>query len=491
MQQMHNKKLVVVLGMHRSGTSAVTRSLKALGVDLGNTLVPPVAGDNDRGFWEDADTLSVNQDLMAALGVDWCPLGPYSWSKIDANQRKVFEQQATDLLRNKLSMVGAFGIKDPRLTRLLPFWRPIFDRIDADVRYVLVVRNPLSVAASLKRRNGFADFRSLLLWLRHVVPSFLDTYGLPRVVVSYERMMVDPREQLQRIADRLDLFFDEGSQAYADYVHDFLSVELQHAHHQTDELGQSAIGARAYLRPIYEALEAMASDRLQDTDPSIRQLFLNAAGYLTSFEDSLAYIEQLEARNERLRLDVPREMAQRLAQLESAYDTLAEGQAWLDSQREAWKELAAVQERRIDELSALVAEIEKGRAELESAYGALMEGQAWLRSQKDAWEELALIRERRIDELSALVKEMERARMELESAYDARSGAEAWFRSQRDAWEQQAAASEQRIGELSSIVAEYEKDKVWLESQRQAWETRSKQLEAQLVDVEQHLSGQK
>jgi hypothetical protein len=540
MQEIQNKKLVVVLGMHRSGTSAVTRSLKTLGVDLGNALVPPVADDNDKGFWEDADTLSINQDLMAALGVGWCPLSPYTWSKIDAEQMKVFERQATELLKNKLSNVDAFGIKDPRLTRLLPFWQPIFDQVGVDVRYVLVVRNPLSVAASLKRRNNFADFRSHLLWLRHVVPSFLDTYGLPRVVVSYERMMSDPRGQLRRIASGLDMFLDEDSQAFADYTDDFLSHELQRAYHKTDELGQSSVGARLYLRRIYEALEGVASNQVRDPDPSIKRLFLDTAQYLASFEDSLAYIDQIEDRSEELRLDVPREVAQRLADLETAYDKLVQGQKWLESQRKAWKRLASSKERRIDELSALIAENEKDRAELESVCGSLREGQAWLQSQRDTWEELASTRERRVDELSTLVEEKEKARAELESAYGALTKGQAWLRqqlgaweqqaaakgrrideltalveengkalaelesaysdlreghawlqSQRDAWEELASAKERRIGELSLIVNAYEKNIAWLESQRQAWESRSKAFESRLVDLEQQLSGQK
>lgn len=70
-KNMEKKEIVVVLGMHRSGTSAITRSLKVLGVDLGGRLLPAEAGINDKGFWEDVDITAFNVDLLHALGHDW------------------------------------------------------------------------------------------------------------------------------------------------------------------------------------------------------------------------------------------------------------------------------------------------------------------------------------------------------------------------------------------------------------------------------------
>ena len=70
------KRVAVVLGMHRSGTSAVARALKAVGVSLGDTLIPPSIGVNDRGFWEDAEINALNIELLEALGHDWHTLGP-------------------------------------------------------------------------------------------------------------------------------------------------------------------------------------------------------------------------------------------------------------------------------------------------------------------------------------------------------------------------------------------------------------------------------
>jgi len=65
------KSIVVVLGMHRSGTSAITRGLQVMGVNLGNQLMPPVAGNNEKGFFEDTAVSSINSELLGAMGQDW------------------------------------------------------------------------------------------------------------------------------------------------------------------------------------------------------------------------------------------------------------------------------------------------------------------------------------------------------------------------------------------------------------------------------------
>src|SRR6185312_12242151 len=78
-------RAILVLGMHRSGTSAVTRVLNLLGADLGSRLVAPAA-DNPAGFWEHADAVKINDDLLQALGRTWYDMRdmPANWLESDA-----------------------------------------------------------------------------------------------------------------------------------------------------------------------------------------------------------------------------------------------------------------------------------------------------------------------------------------------------------------------------------------------------------------------
>ena len=65
-KKVNQQRLIVVLGMHRSGTSAITKSLELLGVGLGSEL-HPAGFDNPKGFWEDRDCLEINERLLKHL----------------------------------------------------------------------------------------------------------------------------------------------------------------------------------------------------------------------------------------------------------------------------------------------------------------------------------------------------------------------------------------------------------------------------------------
>ena len=69
-------RLIVVLGMHRSGTSLITRSLAAIGANFGNNLIPPQP-DNDKGFWEDSDIIAFNDELLNSCGMTWYSTEPW------------------------------------------------------------------------------------------------------------------------------------------------------------------------------------------------------------------------------------------------------------------------------------------------------------------------------------------------------------------------------------------------------------------------------
>ena len=66
-------RIIAVLGMHRSGTSAVARGLKALGVELGEHLMPPAANNNDKGFFEDVDVNALNNEILKLIGTPGSP----------------------------------------------------------------------------------------------------------------------------------------------------------------------------------------------------------------------------------------------------------------------------------------------------------------------------------------------------------------------------------------------------------------------------------
>jgi hypothetical protein len=189
---------VCVLGMHRSGTSAVTRVLNLLGVHLGppDRLTRPLA-DNPEGFWEHSGLVSVNDAILARFGGSWDdpPALPPGWERSEtiADQR----ERAMHLLEADFSEAPEWGWKDPRTCLTLPFWQALLP----PMRYVICLRSPLSVARSLRDRDGFSSDRSGCLWLLHVASALIRTAGHPRLITSYERLVDAFEPELRRLAE--------------------------------------------------------------------------------------------------------------------------------------------------------------------------------------------------------------------------------------------------------------------------------------------------
>ena len=147
-----DRKVIVVLGMHRSGTSVVTRGLQVLGVDLGTRLLAAEQGVNDKGFWEDMDITAFDVDLLCALGHDWHSFAPLQPSEFQGPIIDSFKLRAVQLMRDKLAGIDVLGLKDPRMARLMPFWQDVFEHLGVTVHYVIACRNPMSVARTFNSR---------------------------------------------------------------------------------------------------------------------------------------------------------------------------------------------------------------------------------------------------------------------------------------------------------------------------------------------------
>lgn len=244
--------------MHRSGTSVVTRALATMGVRLGDRLLPPMAGVNAKGFWEDEDIQALNDEMLTALGGDWFHVAPLSADDVRQLHALSYLERAAALLREKVQGGEApFGFKDPRVARLLPFWRDVFVHLGYEVRYVLAVRHPASVAESLQRRDGLLHEHSHLLWLEHVLSSLAGSVGAQCVLVDYDIFMREPEKQTRRMAERLGLTLDEH--ALVEFVADFLDPELQHTRFDVTAL-DSDPKAPPLVKEVYPSLLAIAQD---------------------------------------------------------------------------------------------------------------------------------------------------------------------------------------------------------------------------------------
>ncbi len=220
--------------MHRSGTSVITRGLQVLGVELGDNLMPPYEGNNARGFWEDVDINALNIEMLHSLNRDWHFLTPIQPADVNTLSGNGYLQRAVELLQKKTATATVFGFKDPRIAKLLPFWKRVFTDGQMSVDYVVVIRHPLSVRDSLTKRDGFEVEKIHLLWLEHVIGSLVGTDGENRVLVDYDTFMRTPETELTRIAKELQLSMDTAE--LQKFQSEFLDHQLQHTIYQLNEL---------------------------------------------------------------------------------------------------------------------------------------------------------------------------------------------------------------------------------------------------------------
>jgi hypothetical protein len=195
--------VVVVLGMHRSGTSLLARAISLLGVSFGSRLIQADA-NNRGGYYEHEGIVGLHKRLLTALDRGWVePKGtldlPAHWWTREEVQGIVVELRETMAAEMAAADPDPFGFKDPRATRVLPLWRQIFRELHVEPIWFLSVRNPAAVAASIEKRDAIPASRTHLLWLQHNLDALAALEGEPVHVVDYDRWFTDFGRQSERI----------------------------------------------------------------------------------------------------------------------------------------------------------------------------------------------------------------------------------------------------------------------------------------------------
>ncbi|MBM3653482.1 MAG: hypothetical protein FJX06_11700 [Alphaproteobacteria bacterium] len=245
---------IVVLGMHRSGTSAVTGTLSLLGATPPRTLMHPSADyGNVRGFFESQAIAHWNDALLASAGSAWDDWRAFDRAWLQAPPR-AFVEDASRLLGQEFESARMFALKDPRICRLTPFWLAVLRATGVASRVVIPFRPPLEVARSLQERDGFSIEKGLLLWLRHVLDAERDTRGLRRSFVAMDAFLDDWRKNVRRIAREIGIAWPRDSARAAREIDNFLSRDMKH--HNVVSLEPSV--GHVWLERAYGALSSLS-----------------------------------------------------------------------------------------------------------------------------------------------------------------------------------------------------------------------------------------
>ncbi|MDN5936431.1 MAG: hypothetical protein L0H75_09700, partial [Nitrosospira sp.] len=220
-------QLVFVGGMHRSGTSLISRGIGVLGVSLGPRVADEPMHDNMKGHWEDLDVVSINNRVLDCLDLKWHSVILPNGEVFNRAPLAALRDEATRLIEGRIVESGSWSFKDPRIMRVLPFWTDVFRRVGIVPHLVAVVRTPESVAGSLAVRNGFQHVKSHLMWLAHCFPLADALQEFPYSLIDYDRFLESPRSEFARLAQ--DLGRAPTGEAVDRFLREFLDPRLRHS----------------------------------------------------------------------------------------------------------------------------------------------------------------------------------------------------------------------------------------------------------------------
>ncbi len=288
---MKKKRILCVLGMHRTGTSCLARGLGALGFSLGDKLsdfyVNPLE-DNPKGFCEDSDFNDINVELMSLAGAEWSDCKKIELDKISLNAFDCIFDRAVDIISDKVNNFDGLVLKNPRTVRLMPFWKSVFSCVASDVFYIISYRHPASVMMSLKKRNKFSQLKSYYLWLVHEVAAIRETEGERRVLVDYDLMIDQPEIEMRRLAEVLGVQWYPPSRPVLQYMKDFLDDNLRNTKYSSQDLQDFENFPKDVVSTAL-MLEAIARDKIYINSYQVSEFFREQSERLDHISFELSY----------------------------------------------------------------------------------------------------------------------------------------------------------------------------------------------------------
>lgn len=196
------KRAVLVLGMHRSGTSALTRVINLMGFQAPRTLMAATEA-NEAGFWESEVFMDLNETILKACGSNWYRRRAMTVDPLEVARQTGLYDKVRATLADEYGGAELIVLKDPRISRLYPLYAEALRAEGYRISPVLALRNPVEVAASLTKRDEFTQGKGLGIWLRYTLDAERDTRGLPRSVIAFDDLMADWRGTMARAAAQL------------------------------------------------------------------------------------------------------------------------------------------------------------------------------------------------------------------------------------------------------------------------------------------------
>lgn len=343
---------VCILGMHRSGTSAITRALNYLGIYIGEEedMWPP-GEDNPAGFWEYKDIVDLSESILRSMNYSWDAGVPLPDHWIENPDLKQFEPEL-DKIINGFSSKAYWGWKDPRTCLLFPLWNKVLERRDIEIKVVLPIRNPIDIARSLKKRDGIPLDAALGVWYNYTLSALVGSKEKQRIIVQYDQLIENYDEELIKIIGGLKLRGLTDVHSVSNQLSKFIDPSLRHSASTLQDF-QKLPNATREMVSLYEmCIEASRDASLLD-DPVFQARIESMYDELGKLNRIFGF--ELELKQTQLQL---KQTQQELVNYKNAL-TNKESELWNAGQQ------LLDQHNKQNELNEQLSFISKGKEELE------------------------------------------------------------------------------------------------------------------------------
>jgi hypothetical protein len=281
-------EIIFVLGMHRSGTSAITRLLNILGADLGKNLLAGDPDINKKGFWENFRLINLHDQILESLETRWYDFRELSIDWWLEEPMQEYYSRIMEILQQDFSSHRLMLVKDPRISRMLPFWLEFLKSNGGTPKCVLVMRNPLEVARSISRRDQFSRVTSLLLWLVYTLDAEFHSRGLARAMVKYETTLTDWKGTVEILNRDLGIQWPVDLRKIEKTIESELDSRLRH--HVADsqqEIDDELVGIsmQVYNLIVSNPLDEIGTE-LDEQRKRVYQLIADASPWVESLSQT-------------------------------------------------------------------------------------------------------------------------------------------------------------------------------------------------------------
>jgi len=413
-QKSKNPVMLLVLGVHRSGTSVTARMLESLGAAPSTNLHEPLP-NNPKGFFEDFDVERFNEyELLPALGAHWQDLAPPDWARLNEESRSALLEKAVGIVGRNFSRENAFSIlKEPRLGILLPFWLEVLEKAGFQARAVCTVRDPLSVARSLQARDGFSITHGAMLYASNWLATLPQLEKIPNAFLAFDAVFEDARGVLERLAGQLGIELPEDFEdRVREFVSDHLDPALRHSRATAEELasGNRIPAVALDVFQLLTASEINGSVLLEEVATLANRLTQG----LALFRDyDRLFLERADLRQAKTNLEneadgLRRHLDKTMEDRDARYAVLEEEISKRDGIRSRLEAETAARKMEVEALSRDLADRDRKAAELIAELSERDAKMSVLRQE-------VVDREGALSRLQALIEQRNREAIELDS----------------------------------------------------------------------------